>query len=389
MGAHQATQRRRATLQAAVERAGLLLCILAAVGCGEPTDEAGSGSREGQFLVTVEMPVGGTVHSGAADVDGNRIRCGTNGGSCGPVLVPLTGSLTLRAVPDVGNGLVGWRGDCTESGPCVLEAASGATDKFVTAEFRAVDGVPADFDPDAVCSAASLEGEGSLAVAAGKDYCGIAWHLGQGRVGVLRLGLGANRGQDDFAEIQACDPLHWSCWFSPRIRLSAGATSFLLTTWTGVGGSYFWAAAQVTGPTVDWRTTDPSDVEGCVPGSWGSSAAAIGDDFYWVRSSSHTCRRWKDWELADEFDPGMGLLYNAAAAYHPSVATNGVNYAVAWDVSSSGEPFVGQPGPGTRVFDRATGKLTHFPGRFLPQLSFDGAQYAVTFQDGTSAPVPL
>jgi hypothetical protein len=93
------------------------------------------------FIVTVVKPVGGTISSGD-----ETIRCGTDGDHCGPAHYPWGDQVTLTAIPDAGNSLSGWAGDCSGTGACTL-SSNPATDKSIGATFRDASGAPVPAPP--------------------------------------------------------------------------------------------------------------------------------------------------------------------------------------------------------------------------------------------------
>jgi len=117
-----------------------LILATSIAGCfqGSSTKSTQS-TKQGQlgvfYIVNVSRPVGGTITS----ADG-QINCGlpsTGKDACGPATYSWNVTATLTAVPNAGQVLMSWAGDCTGSNSCVLDTRGSGADKWVVAVFNA------------------------------------------------------------------------------------------------------------------------------------------------------------------------------------------------------------------------------------------------------------
>jgi predicted CxxxxCH...CXXCH cytochrome family protein len=109
---------------------------LLATGCSGTPPQKGATAAAGQSGVSFKVVVAKPLHGTVTSSDG-QIRCGTTGDACSAVYA-WSASAVLTATPDEGFGLRTWAGDCSLTGPCVLDTTRYGADKYVLAAFDPV-----------------------------------------------------------------------------------------------------------------------------------------------------------------------------------------------------------------------------------------------------------
>ena len=111
--------------------------VMLAASCAKSPPTDGASGAKGQAGATFNVAVARPEHGTVTSADG-LIHCGTGGTACAADY-PWSASVVLTATPDAGFGHQNWAGDCSMTGPCVLDTSRYGADKYVVAVFNPID----------------------------------------------------------------------------------------------------------------------------------------------------------------------------------------------------------------------------------------------------------